>query len=492
MSESNSLGKKVFSSAGYLTSLRVLDKILSLITIVYLARILDPSAFGLMAMAILTITFLESLTAVSLEQALIQKPKITNEEMDVAWTYGRVLRSVILSGFLFFASSAIANFFGEDELALIIQVMMITQIIRGFENIGMIVYFRDMDFQKDFYQGLISRLIRTFVLLLSAYLLESVWAFVYAYIAASFVAVILSFYFHPYRPKLNFNLKILKSLFDFGGWVFFSQLLRSLYSIVDRTFIGRMLSATFLGYYQIAFRFGNEIPNEIKSVVNQVMFSAYSQLQDDLVRVKKNFLLVLKINCLILLPLLSSVFILSDYLVILFLGENWILAIPSLEILTAVALFQSFISLGFPLFKGLGYPKYESYLLLTIVVITSMFSYPLILTFGLIGAPIALLIGQLIALPFYLLLLKNRLNIRLLDVLRRLKTAFLCSLVLILLLNFVIHTNNYAITWSVFLQMIGVILIFLSSLYFYLVKVNKDNDLIQIHSYIISFLKLKL
>ena len=96
MSESNSLGKKVFSSAGYLTSLRVLDKILSLITIVYLARILDPSAFGLMAMAILTITFLESLTAVSLEQALIQKPKITNEEMDVAWTYGRVLRSVIL------------------------------------------------------------------------------------------------------------------------------------------------------------------------------------------------------------------------------------------------------------------------------------------------------------------------------------------------------------------------------------------------------------
>ena len=157
-----------------------------------------------------------------------------------------------------------------------------------------------------------------------------------------------------------------------------------------------------------------------------------------------------------------------------------------------MSLFQSFISLGFPLFKGLGYPKYESYLLLTIVVITSMFSYPLILTFGLIGAPIALLIGQLIALPFYLLLLKNRLNIRLLDVLRRLKTAFLCSLVLILLLNFVIHTNNYAITWSVFLQMIGVILIFLSSLYFYLVKVNKDNDLIQIHSYIISFLKLKL
>ena len=32
------------------------------------------------------------------------------------------------------------------------------------------------------------------------------------------------------------------------------------------------MTATFLGYYQIAFRFGHELPNEMKSVINQVMF----------------------------------------------------------------------------------------------------------------------------------------------------------------------------------------------------------------------------
>ena len=173
--------------------------------------------------------------------------------------------------------------------------MMLGQILNGFQNIGMILYIKNLDFQKDFYLSMISRILRIFVLIFSAFYFKNVWAFVFAYLAMCFSSAFLSYYLHPFRPNLNFNTKILKDLFSFGGWVFLSQLIITLNGIIDRSFIGRIMTATFLGYYQIAFRFGNELPNEMKSVINQVMFPFYSIRKDDLLNVKRIFFLYLKL-----------------------------------------------------------------------------------------------------------------------------------------------------------------------------------------------------
>ena len=402
------LKNNIFKSGIYLFIARGFDKLTSLISILILARLLEPSEFGLIALALIVVSVLESITAISLETAIINKKEINRHDLDVAWTYGRVIRSLMIASIVILISPFIANFFEEPRLEFILQVMMLGQILNGFQNIGMILYIKNLDFQKDFYLSMISRILRIFVLIFSAFYFKNVWAFVFAYLAMCFSSAFLSYYLHPFRPNLNFNTKILKDLFSFGGWVFLSQLIITLNGIIDRSFIGRIMTATFLGYYQIAFRFGNELPNEMKSVINQVMFPFYSIRKDDLLNVKKNFLFVFKTTSFIIFPTLTMIYLLSDYLVILLLGDQWTLAIPPLKILAFVALFQSLTSSSFPLLKGLGFPRYETYLTGIMLITSAVIMYPLISKYGINGAAMALLLGQLITFPFFSLFDKKR------------------------------------------------------------------------------------
>ena len=139
------------------------------------------------------------------------------------------------------------------------------------------------------------------------------------------------------------------------------------------------MTATFLGYYHIAHRFGNELPNELKSVFNQVLFPLYSIQQNDQERSKINFLLVLKITSFVIFPTITLIFLLSESLVVLFFGNQWNPVISPLKILLITALFRSLVSSTYPLFKGSGHPRYETYLLGISVIFISIFIIPLTL-----------------------------------------------------------------------------------------------------------------
>ncbi len=483
------LRNKVLESGSYLILARTLDKLSSIISVIILARLLVPSEFGLIAIAMVVVTLTESLTAISLEAALIQKKDISKSELNVAWTYGRVIRSFLIIFFIFFSAPYISDFFGEPNLTLILQVLMIGQVFRAFENIGMIIYFKELDFQKDFYISIISRLIRIIVLLIAAYYLRSVWAFVLAYLALNFTSAALSYVFHPFRPKFDFNLNILRSLFNFGGWVFLSQLIKSLYDIIDKSTIGRLMTATFLGYYHIAHRFGNELPNELKSVFNQVLFPLYSIQQKEQERTKINFLLVLKITSFVIFPTITLIFLLSESLVVLFLGNQWIPVISPLKILLITALFRSLVSSTYPLFKGLGYPRYETYLLGISVIFISIFIIPLTLNYGINGAATAVLIGQLAALPASFFFLKKVISIKLFEIISFLTKPVLISVFLALILYCLKSFDFYALSWGSFLNSLFVAMIFLTLIYFVLLKISKDKELILIHNLLISYLR---
>ena len=67
------LKNNIFKSGIYLFIARGFDKLTSLISVLILARLLEPSEFGLIALALIVVSVLESITAISLETAIINK-----------------------------------------------------------------------------------------------------------------------------------------------------------------------------------------------------------------------------------------------------------------------------------------------------------------------------------------------------------------------------------------------------------------------------------
>ena len=164
------------------------------------------------------------------------------------------------------------------------------------------------------------------------------------------------------------------------------------------------------------------------------------------------------------------IYLLSDYLVILLLGDQWTLAIPPLKILAFVALFQSLTSSSFPLLKGLGFPRYETYLTGIMLITSAVIMYPLISKYGINGAAMALLLGQLITFPFFLYLIKKGTNINVSETLKCLLKPILLSIFFVFLTYFIQWVNKFEVDWNTLIQILSSLTLFSISSYFFCLK----------------------
>src|SRR5215831_17581727 len=73
---------------------RLGDRSLGLISTVILVRLLAPSDFGLVAMAMSVIAVCELLSQVGLDVTLIQNPEANRRHYDTAWTFSVILSAM--------------------------------------------------------------------------------------------------------------------------------------------------------------------------------------------------------------------------------------------------------------------------------------------------------------------------------------------------------------------------------------------------------------
>ena len=90
------LSQRVVKSGFWVFFLRIFNQGFSLLRLIILARILSPNDFGLMGIALLTMSILETFSETGFQQALIQKKEDIKSYLDSAWTV------LILRGFVLF------------------------------------------------------------------------------------------------------------------------------------------------------------------------------------------------------------------------------------------------------------------------------------------------------------------------------------------------------------------------------------------------------
>ncbi|RKY42346.1 MAG: lipopolysaccharide biosynthesis protein, partial [Candidatus Omnitrophota bacterium] len=313
-------------------ALRISQQLFRLGRLIILARILAPYDFGLIGIALLTVAILETFSQTGFQQALIQKKNNIEIYLDAAWSV-LILRGFILFTILYFIAPYAAFFFNAPEAKPIIQVIGFAVLFQAFTNIGVIYFQKELEFNKQFIYKLSGTLADFVVVISVALILRSVWALVFGLLAGAMVRLIVSYLIHPYRPHLSFDLKKTKELFGFGKWILGSSILIFLLNQGDDIFVGKLLGATALGFYQIAYRMSNMPATEITHVISQVTFPAYSKLQDNIPRLREAYLKVLQLTAFLSFPIAGLIFVLAPDFTKIFLGEKWMPMVPAMQVL---------------------------------------------------------------------------------------------------------------------------------------------------------------
>jgi len=386
------LAQKMAYGGFWVSFIKIIQKVLSLIRLVVIGRILAPSDFGLMGIALLTMSALETFSTTGFNQALIQKKENADNYLDAAWTV-LIIRGLIIFIVLYLTAPYVAVFFHSSTVQPIIRVLGFTIFIHAFANIGVVYFQKELEFGKIFIYRFIGIFTNFMVAILAAFILRSVWALVLGLFAENVMNLIVSYFIHPYRPHLSKDFGKAKELFGFGKWILGSSIFVFIGEHIDDVFVGRVLSAVALGFYQMAYRISNMLETEITQVISSVAFPAFAKIQDKQSRIQKAYFRIMRLTIAISLPITVGMILLAPEFTQIFLGEKWIPMVSAMQLLAVAGLIKSVVSTGSPLFCGSGYPNYEFYMQLIRGLIILLVIYPLILLKGISGAAIGVILS---------------------------------------------------------------------------------------------------
>ena len=386
-----SLSQRVVRGGFWVFASQIVNRSFNFVRLIILARILAPHDFGLMGIALLTMSTLDTFSQTGFQASLIQKKEDIKPYLDSAWTV-MILRGLVLFTTLYFIAPYAATFFNALEARPIIRVIGFAILFQAFTNIGVIYFQKELEFNKQFVYQFVGTLSDFIVAISAVLILRNVWALVFGLLAGNFARFIVSYIIHPYRPHLSFDFDKARELFGFGKWVLGSSILIFLLTQGDDAFVGKFLGATMLGFYQLAYRISNMPATEITHVISQVTFPAYSKLQDDIPKLREAYLKVLQFTAFLSFPIAGMIFVLAPDFTKIFLGTKWMPAVPAMQVLAIFGITRSINATFGPVFQGIGRPSILTKASAIQLIIMIILIYPFTTKWGILGTSLAVIV----------------------------------------------------------------------------------------------------
>ncbi len=394
----SSIGTKIAKGAIWMVLFKFTERSLGIVSTIILARLLIPEDFGLIAMAMSIIAILELFSAFGFDMALIQKQDADSNDYNTAWTFNLILALVITTLMVILASPA-ALFYEEPRLENVIYILAIGTLISGFENIGVVAFRKELEFNKEFKFLLGKKLIAFCVTVPLAIILRNYWALVFGIIAGKVGSVLLSYYIHKYRPR--FDLSSRNELFHFSKWLLINNFLYFFRLRSADFIIGKLAGSHTLGIYTVAFEIATLPTNELIAPINRAVYPGYSKISDNLKSLQTVFLNVISIITLFAVPAGIGIVATADLLVVVFLGTKWLEAIPLMKIIAFYGIFTALITNTSYVYLAVGKARITTLLSTIYIILLLPCLMWLTLEYGVEGAAWAYFIASAISLPFY-------------------------------------------------------------------------------------------
>jgi len=354
-----------------------------------LARLLVPEAFGLMALALMTIRGAQLITETGFGNALVQRQGDFASAKDTAFTLLAV-RGVLLTVLMVPLAFGMAAFYDKPELVALISVLGVSFLFSGVGNINLMGAIRELDFKKvAIIENVVA--IASFVIAVAiAWWLRSVWALVASFVAAAVIKTAMSYLIIPGRPVFHLDRKVAMELLHYGKFITASTILMFIASEAGGAVIGKMLDVAQLGHYSVAFLLANFPPTHVAFVLSNIMFPAYSKIQNDLPMLRRTFTQVTEIVASLVLPVMAGMAAAADTMIYAFYGAGWADAVAPFRVLCIYGGLHAIVTINGYMFNGIGRPDIGFRISVIRVVAILILIVPAIKLWGTVGAAAAM------------------------------------------------------------------------------------------------------
>jgi O-antigen/teichoic acid export membrane protein len=384
-------------------------QLLRIAVTVVLARLLSPHDYGVAALVLVFATLVEIFGDLALGAAIVQREELDDDDRTTVFWFS-VTTGVVFTVLGIAAAHPLASFFGTAAVAPLFSVMSLSFLVTALGSTQAALLLREMDFRSlelRLTGGAVAGAAGAIVVAAAG---GGAWALIAQHVIASSVATVLVWRASSWRPRFGFSTQSLRKLGSFSGRVLGTRLLFYANRNADNLLIGRFVGSSALGAYTIAYNIMLLPSNQVAAPVQEVLYPAFSRLQQDRERIAQVWLAVNRIVGAITLPALAGMIVVAPDFVHVVLGAKWHSAVAVIQILAWVGMLQSLQSLNSSVLQACD--RTQDLLRYAIIVCSaSLTAFAIGLQWGLVGVAVAYAISSTVVEPYYTWLTARALGI---------------------------------------------------------------------------------
>ncbi len=373
---------------------------LRLLVFLILARLLLPSAFGLVALAGAAIDFIQLFMNQGLAAAIVQRDRLDDEHLDSAF-WGNIAFAIVLGSATFALAGSVADWLGEPAIRPVIRALSPEFLTTALSSVQMAILRRHLRFKELAVRTLGGLLVGGAVAISLAFAGAGVWSLVAFLLVTQSVGAVLLWTSSEWRPRLRFSLERYGDLFSFGVTILGVHLLTFFRGRADHLLIGGVLGATDLGYYSMARQATSGLATIVQGSIGTVAWSTFSRLQREPTRLAKAIYQVARMEALLTWPVYLGLVVIAGPLVRVVFGERWETSVGIVQAFSVAGIAINVTGLNLTAITALGETRWRVVLEVVIAVV-SLGAMAFALPFGITAVGWAYAMAMVAILPLQL------------------------------------------------------------------------------------------
>ncbi|MCH8555637.1 MAG: lipopolysaccharide biosynthesis protein [Schleiferiaceae bacterium] len=321
-----------------------------------IARLVLPEDYGIIAMVVAFVGVFFIFKDIGFAQLIIQKTKLTQEELSsIFWVNIGVggFISLVLLGL----SPFVARFYEEPRLLPIALLFASIPVINSLFTVHSALLNRHMQFSSLSRILFLANFLAVVITIGMAYFGYGYWALTAMHIGTPIFSLIFFWWQCDWKPTPILVKTGMRENLNFGTYITGFNAINYFARNFDNILIGKFIGATALGIYSKAYQLLMLPISQIRDPITTVGLPALASLKSDKAAYRSYYLNLNFVLAFVSIPTIIVLLLISEPIILLVLGKEWVAAAAVFKIMAITALIQPIASTRGLVLLSLGETK---------------------------------------------------------------------------------------------------------------------------------------
>lgn len=298
------------------------QQVFSFIIGIFLARLLMPEEFGLVGMAMVFIAIFQVFSDVGFASALIHKQDTTSLTYSSVF-YLNIGLGLVLTIVAYLGAPIVGIFYENNEVTTVLRWLSLIFIFSSFNIVQQTLLKKNLDMKTLNIRIFFSEICGGIVGVFMAFRGYGVYSLIGQRLTSHFTTTIFLWSVTDWYPKWEFSRKEIIRLTGYSSYIFFDSFFSKIFSRMDTLFIGKVFSASTLGFYSRAQSLNQAVTRYSSHTLQKVFFPVLSKLQNNDEKYFKVYYKLIAVVSFLAFGLTGVLFVTGESLIILLYGQKW-------------------------------------------------------------------------------------------------------------------------------------------------------------------------